>query len=131
MLRDGNWEARAFCSRPWLLVAAPLAAMAAAGVLFFAGKTAIARDVLIMGIGMAPMFVAPLLPIFTPSRGRVFRWVKWVGWLGALAVVLGPEMLKWFWLPMCSLWPLAWTEWTRASLRRKLPIEKWPKNLYL
>jgi hypothetical protein len=134
MLRDGNREALAVCSRPWLkrvLLAAPVAALAAAAALFFSGHVAAARDVLIGGIGMGPLFAAPLLPIYTPSRGRVFRRVKWVAMTGALVLLFGPQALKWSWLLISCLWPLAWTEWTRASIRRKLPTVAWPKHLYL
>ena len=51
----------------------------------------------------------------------------------ALVLVLGPEdlKLKWSWLLFSCLWPLAISEWTRASIRRKLPIAAWPKHLYL
>jgi len=79
MLRNGNWEAHAICSRPWrkwLLLAVPAAAVTAAAALFLTGRAAVARDVLIGGIGMSPWFAAPLLPICTPLRSRVFRCVK-------------------------------------------------------
>jgi len=99
--------------------------------LFLTGQVAVARDVLIGGIGMSPLFAAPLLPIYTPSRGRVFRLVKWVAMTGAIVLVFGPEALKWSWLLFSCLWPVAWTEWTRASIRRKLPVAAWPKQLYL
>ncbi len=134
MLRDGNWEARAVCSRPWLkwlVLAVPEAAVVAAAALFFNGQIAVARDVLIIGLGMSPLFAAPFLPIYTPSRGRVFRRVKLAAMTGAILLIFGPEALKWSWLLFSCLWPLAWTEWTRASIRRKLPVAAWPKQLYL
>jgi hypothetical protein len=134
MLRDGNWEARAVCSRPWLkwlVLAAPGAAVAAAAALFLTGQIAVARDVLIIGLGMSPLFAAPFLPIYTASRGRVFRCVKLIAMTGAILLIFGPEALKWSWLLFSCLWPLAWTEWMRASIRRKLPVAAWPKQLYL
>jgi hypothetical protein len=134
MLRDGNWEARAICSRSrlkWLLVGVPVAAVLAATALFFSGQIAPARDLLMLGVGMSPLFAALILPIYTPSRGRVFRRVKWVAMTGALVLVFGSEALRWSWLLIACLWPLALTEWTRASIRRKLPVAKWPKQLYL
>ncbi len=134
ILRDGNWEAKAFCSRPWLklvLAAVPLAALAAAAAMFLTGRAAIARDVFIAGIGMSPLLGAPLLPIYTLRRGRLFRCVKWVAMTGTLLLVFGPDAFKWSWLLISCLGPLAWTEWTRASIRRKLPITAWPKHLYL
>jgi hypothetical protein len=35
------------------------------------------------------------------------------------------------WLLFSSLWIIVWTERTRASIRRKLPVAAWPKQLYL
>jgi hypothetical protein len=131
MVREGNWEAQVVCSSPWLkwmLLALPVAAATA---VFFSGQVAAARDVLIAGLGMSPLFAALFLPIYTPSRGRVFRRVKWIAMTGALLLLFGPEALKWSWLLISCLWPLAWTEWTRASIRRKLPIAAWPKHLYI
>jgi hypothetical protein len=130
MLRNGDWEARAVCSRPWLrwsLMAVPVAAAA----LFFSGRVAVARDVLIAALGMSPFFAALFLPIYTPTRGRIFRVGKWVAVTGALVLLFGPEALKWSWLWLTSLWLLARTDWTRASIRRKLPVAAWPKHLYL
>jgi hypothetical protein len=34
-------------------------------------------------------------------------------------------------LIFASLGPAAVTEWTRASIRRKLPVSTWPRHLYL
>jgi hypothetical protein len=134
MLRDGEWEARVVCSRSWLkwlLVAAPVAAVLAAAVLFLTGAFALARVALVGGIGLSPLFAAPLLPVYTPSRSRVYRRAKWVALIGTLALAFGPDALKWSWLMISCLWPIAWIEWTRASIRRKLPVAKWPKQLYL
>ena len=134
LLGEGNREARAFCSRPWLkwaLLAMTVAVVAAATVLLFTGRAAMGRDLLIGGIGTSPLFAALFLPIRTPSRGRLFRRVKWVVMTGALALIFGPEALKWSWLLISCLCPLAWTDWTRASIRRKLPVAEWPRHLYL
>ena len=134
VLREGNWEARAVCSRAWLKSAAsavPALVITVAGVLFLISHSPVARDVLICGIAMGLLFVAPFLPIYTPSRGRVFRLVKWAVATGTLVLLFGPETLRWSWLVASCLWPLAWTEWTRASIRRKLPVAAWPKHLYL
>ena len=134
MLREGNWEARAVCSRPWLkwlLLAMPVAALLAAAALFLTGAIAVARVLLVGGIGMGLLFAAPFLPVYTPSRGRVFRRVKWVVLIGTLVLAFGPDALKSSWLLISCLWPLAWIEWTRVSIRRKLPVAEWPKQLYL
>jgi hypothetical protein len=137
MLREGNWEARFFCVRPWLkwLIATALLfsgifAVATAIALLFSGQQE-ARDMLLAALGLSPLLAAPLLPIYTPWRSRIFRCVKWGAMTGVLVLILGPETLKWSWLLLSCLWPLAWNEWTRASVRRKLPISAWPKHLYL
>jgi hypothetical protein len=134
MLREGNWEARAVCSRPWLkwlLLAVPAAALLAATALFLTGAISTARVLLVGGIGMGLLFAAPFLPVYTPSRGRLFRRVKWVVLIGMLVLAFGPDALKWSWLPASCLWPMAWIEWTRISIRRKLRVAEWPKQLYL
>lgn len=134
MLRQGKWEARALCSQPWLkwsLVALPVGLVEAASVLYFHGKAGLARDLLLAGIGICPLFAALLLPIYTPSRSRVYRYAKWGVMTAAVVLLFGPDALKWSWLLISCLWPLAWTEWRRASLRRKLPVSAWPRHLYL
>jgi hypothetical protein len=134
MLRESAWEARAVCSGAWLkwlLLAMPVAALLAATTLFLTGAVTVARVLLVGGIGMGLLFAASFLPIYTPSRGRAFRFVKWVVLLGILGFAFGPDALKWSWLLASCLWPMAWIEWTRVSIRRKLPVPKWPRHLYL
>jgi hypothetical protein len=134
ILRKSAWEARAICSRSWLkrlLLALPMAAMAAATVLFFTGRTAAARDVLFVGLVIGSLLAAPLLPIYTPSRARAYRLVKWVVMVGVIVFAFGSDPLKWSWLLISCLWYPARIEWTRASIRRKLPMKSWPRHLYL
>jgi len=134
LLREGNWEARVVCSHLWLkrlFVAVPLGALLAAVVLFLAGERAVAQVALAAGLTTGFVLAAPLLPIYTPSRARVFRGVKWVVITGMLVAILGPDALKMSWLLISCLWPIAWIEWRRVSIRRKLPVAKWPKQLYL
>ena len=134
MLREGKWEARSICSRPWLkwmIVAVPVVLVEAAATVYFHGKVEVARDLLFAGIGMSPLFAALLLPINTPARGRVFRYGKWVAMTLAFVLLLGPEALKWSWLLISCIWLIGRTEWTRASIRRKLPVSAWPRHLYL
>lgn len=134
LLNEGNWEARAVCSSAglkWMLLAVPVAALVAALVLFFKGNLEIARVLLAGAVGMGLVFGAPFLPVYTPRRGRVFRRAKWVVVVGMLAVAFGPDALKWSWLLFSCLWPMAWVEWRRVSIRRKLPVGQWPKQLYL
>ena len=134
LLGESNWEARAFCSRPalkMLLLALPVVALFAAGAFYFAGANAVAQVLLVGGIGMGLLFSAPFLPVYTPSRARVFRVVKWVVLIGMLGLAFGPDALKWSWLLISCLWPAVWIERTRVSIRRKQPVAKWPKQLYL
>jgi len=134
MLREGSWEAHAVCSHSWLkrlVLAMPLVMVSGAIALSLTDHAEVARGVFFLGLGMSPLVAAILLPINTPSRGRVFRYVKWITMTGAFTMLLGPDTLKWSWLLISCLWPVAWTEWTRASIRRKLPIKAWPRHLYL
>lgn len=134
MLREGNWEARAICSRPWvkwLLLAMPAAALLAAPAFFLAGDLGLARVLGVAGTALGFLFGAPFLPLYTPSRGRIFRTVKWVVLVGALGLAFGSDALKWSWLLASCLWTVFWIEWKRESIRRKLPVAEWPKQLYL
>jgi len=134
LLREGKWEAQAVCSRPWLrwlMIAVPVVLVEMAAVLYFRGRVGVARDLLFAGIGMSPLFAAMLLPINTPLRGRVFRFGKWAVMTAAMLLLLGPEVTKWSWLLLCCFWPVAFTDWTRASIRRKLPVVDSPRHLYL
>jgi hypothetical protein len=134
VLRDGGRESRFVCSRAWLkqlLLGAPIAALAAAIVLLLAGATDAGRTLLAGGLAMGVVLAAPFLPVYTPSRARVVRWVKWMTLVGAMLLAFWPEILKWSWLIASSLWPAAWIEWVRVSIRRKLRAEDWPRHLYL
>jgi hypothetical protein len=134
MLRDTNREARVFCSSVWLkwmLLAVPVGALVASSVLFFNGKNEVAGVLALAGIAMAVIFAAPFLPVYTPSRGRMYRVVKWTLMIGAVCLAFGPDTLKYSWLLASCLWIPVWTEWTRISIRRKLPVAEWPKQLYL
>jgi hypothetical protein len=130
MLRNAKRESRAVCSRPWLkwsFRAMPIAALLAAVALFRAAEISQACAVVLIGL----LSASPFLPVYTPARGRVFRCVKWAAIIGIYGLAFGPNTLHWSWLLFSCLWPIFWIEWTRASIRRKLPIEKWPRALYL
>lgn len=134
MLRDSDREAKMICHSPWLkraLFVLPVAAVLAAAVSSFGGEIAIGRALLLGGIAMGVFFAVPFLPIYTPSRARVYRLAKWAMLIGVLALTFGPDALKYFWLLASCLWIPLWTEWTRISIRKKLPVSRWPKHLYL
>jgi hypothetical protein len=134
MLRQGNWEARAFCSHRWLkrtLVALSFAALIGAEIFFVRGATEVARILFVIGLGMSVFFAAPMFTVYTPSRSRIYRAVKWAVMIAMFVLAFGPDTLKWSWLIICCLWPVFHVEWTRASIRRKLRVEEWPRQLYL
>jgi hypothetical protein len=134
LLDQGNAEARLVCGRPsvrWLMRAIPVAALIASWALYLGGSTELARVLLAAGLGMGLIFLAPFFPIYTPARGRVFRVIKWVGVAGMLVLAFGSDALQWSWLLASCLAPMAGIEITRASIRRKLPVERWPRQLYL
>jgi hypothetical protein len=134
ILRQGNREARAFCSRVWLkqtLIALSFAVLIGAEIFYLRSASETARILLVLGLGMGLMFVAPMFPVYTPSRSRIYRVVKWLAMIAMFALAFGPDTLKWSWLLICCLWPVYRVEATRASIRRKLRVEQWPRQLYL
>jgi hypothetical protein len=129
LLREGNWEARAVCSRPWLrwlCLAMPVATLAWSATCSVTGAIATAWNLLAGSIALGFVLVPPFLPMYTPARGRVFRFVRWVVLMSTLVFAF-----QWSWLLIACLWPLGWVECTRISIRRKLPVTQWPKQLYL
>jgi Ca2+/Na+ antiporter len=134
MLRQGNREARAICSRVWLkstLVALSFAGLIAAEIFFLRGATEIARILLVSGLALGMLFTAPMFPVYTPSRSRIYRVAKWLAIVAMLTLVFGSDALKMSWLLISCLCPMIWIESTRAAIRRKLRVADWPKQLYL
>ena len=129
MLRRSNSEARALCARPWLRwLLALLPATALVGSLTFAvrDKDAVAWTLFAGAAAVTLMLFASYLPVYTVTRSRIFRAVKWAVLIGIMAICY-----RWPWLCFASLWPIAHIEWNRVSIRRKLPVAQWPKQLYL
>jgi hypothetical protein len=135
LLRDGNIEGRALrTANSWLrwpLLALSIAALAAAAELYKSGEGSLARAALALGIGIMFWLVAPLLPISTPLRARVFRGVKWLVQTSTLLLAFGPGALTNYWMIVLVLGQRSWSEWKRATIRRKLSAQQWPKHLYL
>ena len=134
LLRNGNSEARAFCSRrwiKWLGIVLSVGTFWTALTLFFLGSIEMSAAALAIFLMAGLLFVAPLLPVYTPSRSRIFRGVKYVFIVAALAMVFGRDALHMSWLLISCLWPIMWIEWRRASIRRKLPATAWPRQLFL
>jgi hypothetical protein len=135
LLSDNSAEARAFRTGNgwirWLLLAVSLGALVVARVFYELGAGALARVALASGIGTIFWLAVPLLPIDTPLRGRIVRGFKWLVQAGTLWLAFGPGALGLSWLIVLLLGHLSWTEWKRASIRRKLSARQWPKHLYL
>jgi hypothetical protein len=134
LLREGNWEARAVCSRSWLrwlFFATAFTVFFGAGVSFLKGDAYMGWAMAAGGMCAGILFAAPFLPIYTPSRARVFRGVRWASLLGVLVLPFASDVYRWSWLILACAWPILQTEWARISIRRKLPVAQWPRHLYL
>ena len=134
LLSGGKWEAQAVCSRPWLkslIATGHLLLLATAAAFYVTGHAAYAGDAFLAAVAMSPFVAALLLPVNTPKRGLTFRCAKWIAITLAPLLLFGPHAMKYSWLLVSCFGPLAITEWTRASIRRKLPIKSWPRHLYL
>ena len=128
-LRTSACEMRVLWSRPsrrWLLILLPLAALSGSAACLLSGNPSLATALLAAGISMGMICAAPYLPVYTPARGRAFRSVRWAMLLAVFVLALGPS-----WLLFTCIWPVLWIEGTRISIRRKLPVAEWPKQLYL
>jgi hypothetical protein len=133
-MRNGKTETRLFCSASWIKwigIVFSIGAFWTALVLFFLGRIETSETALAIFLMAGLLFVGPLLPVYTPSRSRVFRGVKYVFIVAALAMVFGSDALRMSWLLISCLWPIMWIEWRRASIRRKLPATAWPRQLFL
>lgn len=134
VLRQSNAESKMICSRSWLkwmLLSAPGTLLLLSVIFFAMQQVALARGVLVVGALVAVLFTAPFMPIYTPTRGRIFRLIKWVIMIGAVIVLFGKDGWNWSWLTWCCFFPVFFTEWKRMMIRRKLPIGQWPRQLYL
>ena len=94
LLQQGNRETRVVCSiswRQWLLLAASLIALLAAGGLFRTGWIGPGRVTLALGLGIGFTILAPRLPIYTPSRAGLFHYFRWIIQVGLLLLALWPR----------------------------------------
>jgi hypothetical protein len=82
-------------------------------------------------VAMLLAFLLPrFLPIYTPERSRFYQIAKWM--MFAVAAILPPLMgARAPWIGAAELAFFFWMfETKRIALRRKLPVEEWPKELY-
>ena len=138
VLRDSNAESRMICSNKWIkwmMLSTPGTLLLISAVFLAMHQANLARGVLVLGALMALFFMPPFLPIYTISRGRTYRVIKWAILFGGVFVIFGSDAAGSspanFWLSTCWFFPMFYTEWKRMMIRRKLPISKWPRQLYL
>jgi hypothetical protein len=91
----------------------------------------IARIAIVAAILNAVVFAVPLLPIYTPTRARIYRAAKWITVLAICIVLCERNLANSSWLLLNFFSFIAWIEVRRMSLRRKIPAANWPKHLYL
>jgi hypothetical protein len=134
ILGEGNWEARAVCSFPIiksLMLALPVVVFLAGVFALLARKNELAFSLLPVSLLCSVLLHGPFLPIYTPLRSRIYRGLKWTALAGVFLAIVGWLGWRDSWVCMGGLWICVWTEWTRFSIRRKLPIDRWPKQLHL
>lgn len=134
LLQRSTGDAWIFSSRPWvqglLLLVSLLMLLGATALLRF-GSSVPGRIALALGLGIAFTLLAPRLPIYSPVRARAFRPVRWIVQIALFFVAFGPGALPLSWLLILCFGQFIWAEWKRASIRRKLPVVDWPRQLYL
>lgn len=134
VLRQTVSEARFICSRSWLkklIPSLPGIGLLASALLMMRGSDSAAKTLLCGSLVMVAFLMTPYLPVYTPRRSRVIRWLRWALLVAVFAYGLMPEGVRWSWLFFPALWPLVHTERLRASIRKKMPVADWPRSLYL
>ncbi len=134
LLRESNLEARAICARPllkWTALSLPGVLLLASVAALIMHQPGVAIGSLLAGLMMALTFIVPFMPVYTLERGRIVRGVRWALLVFSLGLLFGKDASHWAWLLTTCFWPMIWTEWKRISIRRKLPVAEWPKQLYL
>ncbi|MEO8097625.1 MAG: hypothetical protein ABI811_07970 [Acidobacteriota bacterium] len=81
---------------------------------------------------MIASFLAPkILPLYTEQRSRWFRIFKWTTMaVAAVLPALYGARVPWSGAVIMALFFVLFDQ-NNISLRRKLPVEQWPKQLYL
>jgi hypothetical protein len=134
ILRQGNCEFTAVGSRRWLrigLFCLPGLAMLGAAIFSYQGHPTMARKLIVGAFGMLLVLGVPFLPIYTPMRAKVYRYVKTAAFAAVFGWVLTQASASTFAVLVAITFPLWMNEATRCSIRRKLPVAEWPKQLYL
>jgi hypothetical protein len=129
-LRRLAGEAGAVCQRRALrsiLIAMPILLVGFAA-LYYPYSARIAQGALLVGLITGPWLTGTVLPIYTRTRSRIYRVVKWAVPIAACVLFGGSHT---YLLLPGALGSSAYFEFVNYSLRRKLPVEQWPKALYL
>jgi len=113
------------------MLAIPAFMLLASLVMLSEGSRSMAQVLFLGAVGLAVLLCGPFLPIYTPERARVYRAVKWITMVGLVGMAFGSNVYLASSLFSACMWPMIWIEWTRVTLRRKLPVARWPKQLYL
>lgn len=134
VLRQSNAESRMICSNgwaKWMLLSAPGILLLLSAIILAMHQVDLARNVMAIGALMALFFIVPFLPVYTITRGRIYRAVKWGLLIVAVFMFFGKDSWNLSWLSSCCFYPVFYVDWKRMMIRRKLPIGQWPKQLYL
>lgn len=134
LLNAGAGETRFLCRNAelrWGIRAFPFFLVTGAVFAHNLGQDRLMGIFLAGALAAAIVFVAPMLPIYTPGRAQIYRWVKWFAMATVLSIGFAPRIGKLAWMLPTVVWPMLWTEWSRHQIRKKLPAGQWPKHLYL
>ncbi|MDR3739366.1 MAG: permease prefix domain 1-containing protein [Terracidiphilus sp.] len=132
VLRTSAWGVDAICGRGWLrwfVLFWAVVAMSAGIWAWIAGQLFLTEVLLLSALALAMCGLPMYVSIFTPERSRIFRLAKMAYILGIISLAL--LTFRDPWITPIALFPTLWNEWTRMSIRRKMPVERWPKHLYL
>lgn len=134
ILRQGARESDFIVSHAWfrfLFLTVGSASCVLASALLVIGWTLPGRLLLALGLGAGFVPLIPFFPASTPARRLVFRFLKWAAQILALLLAFGPGGLNVYWLPVLCVSQMIWSESVRMSIRRKLPVSRWPTRLYV
>jgi len=134
VLRQSNAESRMICANSWvrwMMLSTPGTLLLCSVIFLAMHQYNVSRGMLVFGALMAIFFMPPFLPIYTISRGRIYRVIKSIVLIGGVLVLFGWDSRIGLWLASCSFFPIFFNEWKRMMIRRKLPIAQWPRQLYL
>ena len=75
------------------------------------------------------LVVQTSIAINTKRRGRLNRTARWIWLIIAAYATYTGGAVWYFWIVLCGLVTCAYGEYQLFSIRRKIPVEQWPKRL--